>query len=983
MMISLVVIASALFLWSYEQPYFWTLEVSEVAETMTEAVKTGTITENYRTFDVRFNAFNQLITFSAGPLQPDSLPLYLFWLFQLVAWSYLLTISTYIRSRWVYFFFLLFVLFIHFSGVAVQIYPADDWHVLEFLIMIFFLGIAYVFQSDTLKWKLPARFLSIASFSVIIFGTALAKTGTLGLHQMATDSYFYLIVLTLAFLFFIGKEPTNLIIAATTNHPEKKKRLDIRLIIGIFALLFLAEFVLLDEFLRLGLLPWAKLGIRPAHLIFVCGIAVVFTSQHHYPTVKSMFSANAVFSGVILCWSLIVLSFLFYNFAAGDFIFTYSIERLSILFFFTIGLAHTLFIFGNHRKLLSEKVNLYYLLPQGIKFGFTVVWLMGMILIIFGEGREGWKSLTLISHTYANQIADHAFMEGDIEKAMNSYRVAVDASPVSIKSNYNLACLTLSDPEKIGEAVEKYLKATDLHEFPYARINAASLLWLNNQREDAIRVLKAGSKDEINTYLANNLGWMYLKQDEPDSAITAFKQSLLADLNLSSVYSNLAQLYRFNDKPDLAKSFFEASIDVRNPSIAANTNALFYQLASGESLNKTPTPKDNNEDYFLSYNYVLSQLKQEKDNIDRNLLKKLARQDNSPDAMMLDAYMMFEEDSIAHAVSQFEWVNEYFPRYAGSSNYLLGLLYLKNKVPEMARKYFNAQGEAGEPKGFLYATQMAIDLGEKESSSFRLGALRAEHEELWEPAARELALLLAAYNQPLYAQTEWNLESLTLQERIRLSIYADSMNQYITALENFRQILEKDSSTVIPYLEMGRIYNQYKDSLAIENLTYGLQKAPDYQPLRVEQARAFLFQNDPQPAEKLLKDPNLITNENTQILTAELALAKKDTLAAINVWENFLEKNPLSTQALLALTDIFWNQDSLGKGSTLLSAAINLNTENPYLWYQFAKFTQAWNLTEDAGYAANRAIELVKDPQWKAKLESEFEEELRTIADEE
>ena len=985
-LISCLVLTGGLFLFAWIQPDFWSLQINEVAETQVEEVLVDQVTYNYHDFDLNFNAFRQWVSYSAGPLLPAAFPVIFFMLMQIIGWSGIMTAATVIRSRWIYFFYFLFILFVHFSDIARIILPNSVWgaRILEFGIVIAFLGLGHVFQMNILRWNVLSRFLLITGLSMVIFFIPLIQGGWMIWHQVSGEIFTYLTILSILFLYFIGKEPTNLLVFSATNRPTPAARLNPRILLALMIIYLVVCFILVNEYLNFGLFPDISVGLKPSHLVFVSLIFTAFTSQNHYHHVKGMFTSLNAFTIILVCWSLIVGSFFFFNYTVGDRIFILAIERMAIVFFFSIGFIHTIFIWMNHKELLFKRVNLYYLMTQGPRFNIYIVWLVGLVSMLAAEGREDWKSVNLLSHSLANHQGDQAMLQGDSEKALKAYRIGAIQSPGSVKANFNLASLYIGSRETLPDAAFHYQQATSIREFPPARLNAANLFYYNNQSKEAFDVLNEGmQKEEVNPYLANNLGLLYMNQGNADSAIVNLKKALIADLNISSIYTNLALIYHDNNRPEEAQKFFKAAIETSNPDHATHVNHLFYQLATGHS-EETESFKGE-KDYFLSYNEILKQQKEKKQKVDKVLLKSLAQESQSPDAMVLDSYLLFKEDSIDHAESIVTFLLKTYPTYGAKASYLLGTEYYRRGVPEMARKFFRQAADAGEPIGRLYEARMDIELGRADTANLKLSVFRARNEAYWEATSKELAMLLKAYGQDVYALTEWDISTLSYNEKVRIGKYADSLNQFVNALEAFRTVQLLDSNSIVPYLELGKIYNKYGDTLAIENLKYGLELVdPNNRALQLELAKAYLKAGKFEEVRNIVNGFSINSDSTDSqsdkellALDAEIAIADGDTAKAIVFLDSISKTNPLATESILRLAEIYLHQKNYESGNLLISNVLDFNTENPEIWLYYAYFSREWNLIEDAAFGAIKAIELIDDPKRKQTISKEFAEEIQ------
>lgn len=981
-------------------PEFFALEVVEVAEPEVEKVLLQEVEHNYRSFDFSLNAYRSWVNFSAGPILPKAGVVYVFILLQILGWSVMLATASEIQSRWAYLFYLLYAIFLFSADLLNYLIPEASLmnavgnvdflaRTLKFLFTLPPIILALCFQLNILKWNSPWRFLLFLAWNLMLFSLPFFEGNWIALHEVATDGYAYSVALSLLFLFFIGKEPTKILFAAATNRPQKSARLDYRLILGFCIVLLVIEILWLFEYVNFGFLSDFQLGFRPIYLVVIASVLMVFTSQNHYHQVKDMFQSQANFTFILLSWALIVLSFFAYQYSLGDPLINFTLERAAVIFFLSMGILHTIFVFANHLPLLKGRVNLYYLMANGRgRLEYWIIWTAGLVSIISAGGFENWKSWDLFQHTYYNQAGDQALINGDAEKAQLAYDIARGNSGVSPKANYNLASLLLANPYKVGDAVRYYQDATRLIEFPYARINAASLLALNNQKEDARNLLEAAR--EPSPLVENNLALIYLKENEVDSAIVHLKKALLEDPSQASIYSNLSMLYMDQGLLNEAQEFMLAGNE-SGGSQASRTNQNFLHLKFPNLYFEPLKPRDE-DDLFFRYNHILSGLQTSLDSFQTEEIKALLNESEmqSPDILLLDGLRLFYQDSIKYAMTRMDFINSAYPAYASDANYLLALGFYQKDVPEMALRYFKSSGDTGNPKASLHAAQMEIELGRADSADAHLSLLIAKQEDLYEEISKERAMLLLPYvKNEVFVSKMVDLESLSFDDNILIGIYADSLNQYITALDAFRKAIELDSSSTAPYLELGKIYNKYQDTLAITNLKFGLSetgKSEDID-LQLELARAYLKQDKLAQAEELFQKiaPNIVLGSEKLRFSAELALAKKDTVKAIEHYASLHQQYPLHQEAILQMCKIFRAQnknEANEAGNALITQALESNTENAEFWYYYAVFSKAWNLADDAGYGALKAIELTYLSQRKKEIEREFSQEIRTLSSE-
>jgi Flp pilus assembly protein TadD len=984
---------------SIQNPTYWSLELQEISEVVKEEVVVSQVENRYRVFDLPFEAFRQTASFNAGPLLPHATPTYLYWLLQLLGWTFLLTAASQIRSRWAYLFYFVFVLFAHFSGLGRLLIPGWEegglGYLADLLVVAPFLLLAYLFQVNTLRWSVGLRFGIFLLLLLLAIGGVWLQHDWVGLHALSSDGYLLQVILGLLFFFFISKEPTNLFMALANNRRDPRNRLAWGWILAVYLLWVIAALVMMNAFLGLAFLPEGfSWGLRPLHILILAALIVPFTAQNHFHFVRTQFTSNAVYTFLLLGGSLLTLSQLGYLSSQGDFTFIDSWDRLAGIFLFFIGLGHSIYIFVNHFDLLKKKTNLYFLLTSGPVVRFVMVWIVGLVGLVLMEGRTGWSAFPRIIHSVATQAGDQQqlrlqqqgnasdlnVLQRRAELRNSAYRVATKRVVNSIKAHYNLGIFLFDKLEKADEALA-YLQK--VHRFPYASINAANLLQIKGENEAAFQLLQSKAEGSTNPYLLNNLGILYLRTGQPDSAIATLQKALLVDPQLSAAYANLAELYLRYDKPEAARDFLEASLDTRKPSATALTNALAYQLTQAADFEVEEKRLPQHPEFSVRFNYLLTLIQRGEFDQARPLARELDQVGLTADAMVLDAYLLFRQDSIEYAVSRFDYVDQLYPGQQARAYYLLGLAYYERGIPEMARVYFEKAGTLGMPEGALYGALMDLDTRRLDTAYAKLSDLRVAYDGLWEPASKELAMLQLTvnYDNPVFAMTDWDISKLGFADRMRIGLYADSLGSYIPALENFRQAIQLDSTSYAPYLEMARIYNRYADSFAIENLKYGLEVAPEAPALKLELAWAYVQNGRADSARQVLEglsEAPAWVQERGRV-EAKLALLEGDTARAQQLLEELVEKDILATASILDLASLYRQLGNSDAGSLLISKALKQNSENPGLWYYYAVFSKAWGQEEDAGYGALRAIQLSSSADRKQVIQDEFESEIKLI----
>ncbi len=995
---ALLLIAAVALLFAYHNPFYWTLKFSEIADTGGGELSIAQVEAHYRSFDMTTTAYHQTVNYSALPLYAKPFPTIFFWFLQLSAWALVLSAATLIRSRWYLFFFGLFGLFLGFSDVTTYFTAKDPYHIALSVTGLVFLGIGYMFQRNPLKFPIPYRFMTFFGLLLGIFGYVWLKHDWTELHKMTSSSYAYLMFLTLLFLFFIGKEPTNLVVFAATNHRNPEKRRSRNQIFLIIAGLFIWEALLLAGAMDLhtGL---KNVGIRPMHLVIISAIMMIFLSQNQFNAVKKMFSSVNVFTFLLAAWALIALSFVFLMAACSDTYFIEITEKLAITFFFFIGIGHLIYLSMEFMGLLEKKINLYYLIGQSGNYTFSALWIMGVIGLVVVEGNDHWQSIKIWINSYFVQQADYYFVKGDIKTAETYYDIALNGKPVDLgyfkgylggvkyqaKAAYNMAAIQVTNG-KFREAATYYTNATQYYKFPAAQLVAGNLMTITDNNGVPLGDAKGFWQNALlknpDGHISNNLGMLYLAEGKKDSAIIYLKKALTIDKSLSSVYANLAEIYWNNKLRKEGKAFTQASLQVSTASDAAIINGIWHFLKDTVVSNIPNISPNPQRDFYLQNNYAFYLMKKQANKEAAKWFDLFQQSEDEEllEIQLLSAYQWALQDSIAKAASKMDFITKVIPQFAGKANYTMGLAYYKRGVPEMAKYYFHNMFENGDTAGLYFQALVEADMGQTDSAFYHLTTLRgynvAKYNTDW--LRKELALLNQSKGLEMAALSEWDFKKITKNELMRIGIYADSSGKYGHALTAFRKVIDKDSADSAPYIEMLKIYRRYHNAEAIPNGEYLLKRFPNDAAAQLEMAKVYIDFNKNAEAQKLISSlksrKDTTYKYETETWESKLLLAQKDTAKATILLTKLFKQNVLNQIVTAELAEIYKRKKQNEDGYRLLYDAVHANSENGEIWYYLAYFTRAYGLLDDAKFDAQRAILLSPDPKRKAEIAQEFDE---------
>jgi hypothetical protein len=187
-----------------------------------------------------------------------------------------------------------------------------------------------------------------------------------------------------------------------------------------------------------------------------------------------------------------------------------------------IGTLFVVYIILNFLPLLRAGKEVHKVIYRPMRFLQTQAWLIGIVLSIscitfdnFLTAHQGWAA-------YHNSLGDLYTQTGEYRLAEQYYKYALESDYLNQKSNYALASLALQQNDRTT-AGAYFQESLSKNPSPQAYAALSQTLIRENLIFDAIFNLRKG----IGTFpksgeLMNNLGFLYLKTNIPDSALYYF-----------------------------------------------------------------------------------------------------------------------------------------------------------------------------------------------------------------------------------------------------------------------------------------------------------------------------------------------------------------------------------------------------------------------------------------------------------------------------
>ncbi|MBX3101104.1 MAG: tetratricopeptide repeat protein [Bacteroidetes bacterium] len=946
-------------------PGRWALDVLPDSLHQTEALSAHNYTHNYREVPVMAQGSWNYTIYGAGMIQPTLSMLLILLVAISVGWSVLLAASARFADIWGYLIYLGHALFIYLAGSSELIFRHPSPYLA--LIPIFgFILPAYLFKEQMLKASLWVQFWLFLGLHLLLFGLVLGFSGYAGLFQLAVTGYPVHVAITLLFILACAKELLQLLVFMGNSRAPHT-----RLSVGRLSwlLLPLVLLMLMQALSYTGLLPAGFRLFSPMWLLVPAVLLIVFTAQNSYFQLRDIIPANLAFSLLILGAGILSLGNLAYWFMAGEYTLRFVLHKHTALIFGLVGVFQLIYLYANFGPLLAQRVNVYYMLFKAPRFRFAAVWFAALLGVVLVEGMARWSGVRAVQASYYQQKGDAQLIagiyeteippveqmvaEGDAQIAYGAqywYELAVEKLPVTVKASYNLAALRIAKLPAFGaddvEEISTLYKFTGSPgEFPYAYVNWGRFLAQAGRIPQAKQVLHSYVRSYPHPHVYLALSGIYFHTQDPDSAILMLKEALRLDPNDGIAYANMAAVYHKWKRPQQALAFAKAAFKTQPQAPAVQENYWFLMMQAGEvpeevtidpEQDLTPVTDSLRYPYYALMNKALAACRAGNWNGADQLAARLLEYRETPDALLLRLITQTGRDSLEHAASRYLYLSEFYPPFKARAAEAMGTYCYRKSAYHQARVYYRTAAEAGSAPAALWAAWSLLDLGAHEKAYEELQKVAVDHPMLADLCTQEMALLDSAYGLPS-CFIGWNFAGITPLQAMRLGVYAAGRQKLHICTRAFAFVLQQDSTTVRPFIEMARAYAQEPDfALARTQLDAGLKRHPHHPELLCEKAMIYLREgNTPQGLATLAP----LEENNMPLVLAtrgRLVLAKGDTARAISLYRQALEQDPWNLEWLEQLATIYTLRKEPLEAYLLMTRAIRLNDADPWLMTRYA-----------------------------------------------
>ncbi|TXK76700.1 M48 family metallopeptidase [Paenibacillus sp. N3.4] len=177
-----------------------------------------------------------------------------------------------------------------------------------------------------------------------------------------------------------------------------------------------------------------------------------------------------------------------------------------------------------------------------ILIGFKMNWLLGTAIIVV---MVGYFVYTNRSALYA-QRGNVAYMKGDRDQALMLMEKAYRSKAMLPKHQigYGYLLMKTGDLSKAENVIDEVLHKTKAKDMlMQAKLNLATVYWLQNKRDEAYSILEEISQEVKNTLVYGNFGYFQILRGDLEAALVYNLEAYAFNDSDLTIMDNLAQNY--------------------------------------------------------------------------------------------------------------------------------------------------------------------------------------------------------------------------------------------------------------------------------------------------------------------------------------------------------------------------------------------------------------------------------------------------------
>lgn len=920
-----------------------------------------------------------------GFLMPSRFSIWLLLTSMVLFWAGALTVASKMKKYWNLLPPFLFAIWLSQLNLGITLTGVDPLYLVTLAICLAFFLPLYYFQYISKYWSTSIVFLLFTALMIGLFAALWGIRGEGILFQTIASASSYHYLLACLALILASKEILSLVTAFLINRQEAHSRPGLQLLLftWVLVILFLSIWLLgLEQVFSPSLQ-----SVLPVIIACIACLAWPFTAQNAFHVAKSAFGSNLAYTLSIVLMGLNAIFFFGYAATNGDYLLQLQAFRLITFIFPLVAVLQTIYWLVNFYEAFQQRKNTYFILHMPIRIRFIIVWLAVAIITVIAEGKKSWKSFQIMAASSYSRSADYFLLESEADSALVRYGQALTILSGDPKSNYNAGILMLKPGKSPLPALEKLQSCSRSYEaFTAGEIQAATYYAFVGKHRLALEILRKAKERTSDREVPNMMAWLYLKLDQPDSAVICLKESLVNDPSYAEASSNLGMIYLRYNRANEAIPFFEMAKESGGNQPGPMTNLLFASLSGMKDVSISWNPEWIQEDApasFLQNALIWCSSNGLPDQADK-IAELLETRSVNSDILQYKMVRCMQTDSVPQALSRYAWLVKSTPQDAPLAAHNLGAIYHQSGVPEMALRFYQDAATWESAPDMILSGMMLAQLGEQDSAHKMFSKVRVMSPAYQDAARKEIALLLLSNGQELYASLEWNFSDATYQDWMRGASYAAASGNKTWFIEMLRRAIQLDSSQWQPYDRLAQWYLNQNDAEALQAYRDGLEALPGNPHLQAGFLNACYLLNTPQEAEAVRKafvQPDSAGREGILLKATEQIFARKYSVAD-TLLQEWLAENPLDTRGLFLLGNL-WQLSGFdpATASAYFFNALSMNDRNPGLWKYYAAFSSAAGLTEQAGYGALQAARFTSNPTQKADILNTFASEIQAWRD--
>ena len=624
--------------------------------------------------------------------------------------------------------------------------------------------------------------LSLVNRLLVYLVVTLGLAGYIANFSQVTEPILYLanygiyvsLILTLLFVVGLSSEVFVLFIKLLPSSSEAKKSKNTLHFFVLSAVYFLNLYLVYDHMTQNS--SWVMVYLNAFTLFGIALVAGFFNWKHRIERFGGTFPFFPLGAFFYLGVSLVSLSTIIFFFLTANDPFLEVVEDTIVYSQLGFGAIFIVYVFVNFGTLLSGNKAVYKVLYKPTRMSILAYFSIGMALTFLLFMKSDWASVSQAKAGYYNSIADIYKNNGDTFTAQEYYKLAARHSYKNHRSYYSLSSLALDNGDT-KTAIHALRNALGKNTSPFAYARLSELYREQGRFFDALFLLQeARKKYPENIQLLNNLGVLYSTTEFSDSSKFCFDQALVLNPSLDLIKSNQYALGIKNFSKLNSSNFdslFLENSDVFNLNLLARANASSVKIGEEAQQKLLPVSTALSLEESLLLNNLNINTKGNK-GLHKFLFSAVKDSSNFDREELLRfnyAISLYHVDSLYKCVDELEKLSLDFSDRTAIYQHTLGLITLNQNAPIKASEYFQKAVALNHPKANLdkliadSESALAPDLL-KRWEEFKISNTKLSADMQWLYLPKDRFDLENANDNQLYQLVRYGFRKYTIENQL-------------------------------------------------------------------------------------------------------------------------------------------------------------------------------------------------------------------------